>query len=86
VLRRLLADGRALHEVPVSLGREGLISRGVLDLLVLGDGTATVVELKTGRPTSGHDAQLAAYVSAATRLLPEKAVDGVLVYRGGGED
>jgi ATP-dependent helicase/nuclease subunit A len=69
------------HEVPVVLVEAGHVLRGAIDTLVTGpDGRVTVVEFKTGRRLEEHERQLAHYVEAASRLLPGRTVEGLLVY------
>jgi ATP-dependent exoDNAse (exonuclease V) beta subunit len=78
---RLLGSGERLHEVPFAWRRDGDIVQGTIDTLVRRGDDVTVVELKTGRRTPEHAAQLALYVEAARALFPAPArVDGVLVY------
>ena len=69
------------HEVPVVLGEAGHLLRGAIDTLATGPGSlATVVEFKTGRRLQEHERQLAHYVEAASRLMPGRTVEGLLVY------
>ena len=90
---RLFATGVRLHEVPFSLwrGAERLASpdpggttivQGTIDSLVLTEDRVTVVEFKTGRPTSSHRRQLEVYLDAGRALYPERVVTGVIVYPG----
>jgi len=87
-LHDLLASGRVVHEMPFSLradrdGEAPTIVRGVIDALVVGDDTVTVVEVKTGAPAAWHQAQLEVYVTAAQALFPDHVVSGVLVHPDG---
>jgi ATP-dependent helicase/nuclease subunit A len=77
-----LAGGRAFYEVPFSLRVDAqTIVRGSIDCLIeSGDGTISVVELKTGTARPGHEAQLGVYVQAARALFPDRNVEGLLVY------
>jgi ATP-dependent helicase/nuclease subunit A len=80
-LQPLLAAGhRWLHEVPFSMTGDGIVLRGVIDLLVVGDDRVTVVEIKTGARRPEHARQLEVYRAAAQRLFPERAADAVLLY------
>ena len=82
-LRRVLASGQALFEVPFSLRDDaaGLVVRGSIDCLAPGDaGGWIVVELKTGRRAWWHQAQLDRYVEAARALFPGSPITGWLVY------
>ena len=85
-VRDLFDWGPAWHEVPVSAGEDGVILRGAIDTLVVGPGSASVLEFKTGRASEAHHRQLARYVAAATRFLPGISVKGVLVYVKDEED
>ena len=84
----LLAAPELLAEVPFSVrmgdGDAAVMLRGTIDCLALGaDGTATVVEFKTGRQRDEHAQQLAVYIDAARRLFPERRVEGRLIYDDG---
>ncbi len=90
---RLFAAGERLHEVPFSLWRGGehpvtpdaggtTIVQGTIDSLVVTGDRVTVVEFKTGRPTSRHRQQLEVYLEAGRALYPERVVTGVIVYPG----
>jgi ATP-dependent helicase/nuclease subunit A len=71
---RLSADAEAGQPGPV-------VVRGSIDCLAtLPDGRVRVVELKTGRPQSWHQAQIDTYVRAARALFPGVRVEGQLVY------
>jgi len=69
----LLGSGQTFFEVPVSFvdpDRPGDLVRGVVDCLVLApDGTATVVEFKTGTPRPAHGAQAGLYARAMAAAL-----------------
>jgi ATP-dependent helicase/nuclease subunit A len=81
------AAGRAWHEVPISTREDGLVLRGAIDTVILGEGgRAVVLEFKTGRTAAGHQRQLARYVRAAARLLPGADIEGLLVYGEAAED
>lgn len=80
-VRALLAAGRAIFEVPYSAWTaDGSVVRGVIDCLLVSGDRVTVLEFKTGAALAAHEAQLAAYVSAAKGLFPGREVDGRLVY------
>jgi ATP-dependent exoDNAse (exonuclease V) beta subunit len=87
----LLDDAECEYELPFSLrpaasggsGTAGppVVVRGSIDCLARrADGTATVLELKTGRRRDWHQHQLDLYVRAARCLFPGLTVDGRLVY------
>jgi ATP-dependent helicase/nuclease subunit A len=88
----LMASGQRLYEVPFSMrlpreamgvdsGPEVVVLRGTIDCLVVGpDGTAVVIEFKTGRPRISHQQQLDIYVDAARLLFPGASVSGQLIY------
>jgi ATP-dependent helicase/nuclease subunit A len=82
-LRALFGSGLVAHEVDFSLRHtDGTIVRGAIDCLVQdpGSGRITVVEIKSGAPSSSHDEQLARYVAAARALFPGTGVAGRLIY------
>jgi ATP-dependent helicase/nuclease subunit A len=82
-IRALLAAGRHLHEVPVSLRVGEAVLRGAIDLLIVApDGRVAVVEFKTGARAEAHRRQLALYVEAVRGLFPGAIVEGCLVYAG----
>jgi ATP-dependent exoDNAse (exonuclease V) beta subunit len=75
--------GECLFEVPFSFKAPGeaTVLRGTVDCLVRGDdGSLTVFEFKTGRPSLDHRAQLDLYVAAIRALFPEATVEGRLIY------
>jgi RecB family exonuclease len=75
--------GDRFFEVPFSFrgSGEGTILRGTVDCLAkAAEGKLTVFEVKTGRPSADHQAQLDAYVAAIRALFPEAAVEGRLIY------
>jgi ATP-dependent helicase/nuclease subunit A len=85
-VRALFDDAEAWYEVPFSLDipseaeQGGLVVRGAIDCLLLRpDGDVVVVEIKTGKPATWHDAQLDLYVRAAHAMLPGARVRGVLL-------
>ena len=72
-VQALLDSGTCYFEVPFSLaapGRSGDVVRGTVDCLILGaDGSATVLEFKTGEARSEHLAQATLYGEAMAALL-----------------
>ncbi|HXG56787.1 MAG TPA: UvrD-helicase domain-containing protein [Vicinamibacterales bacterium] len=81
----LLEGASVLTEVPFSLrvasGEGTEIVRGTIDCLVEGaDGLVTILEFKTGRARTAHQAQLDLYVRAARALFPGRSVEGRLIY------
>jgi ATP-dependent helicase/nuclease subunit A len=78
----LLAEGQCFYEVPftVQTAAGGRPLRGVIDCLVVSEGTATVVEFKTGRPKAEHEAQAAVYREAIGTILPGMAAKVRIVY------
>jgi hypothetical protein len=93
----LLLDGAVCeYELPFSLrlaatgegGSAGppVVVRGSIDCLARrGDGTITVLELKTGRRHGWHLRQLDLYVRAVRCLFPELTIRGWLVYLDEGD-
>lgn len=85
-LRTLLGSGRAYFEVPFShalTGSDGSASlvRGVVDCLVVGeDGTATVIEFKTGLPAPAHETQALQYQAAIRAILGKNHVELKILY------
>ena len=78
-----LEAGEALFEVPFSvrLAASQPILRGTFDCLVRrADGSVTLLELKTGKPSPAHEQQLSTYLTAARALFPGTTVEGKLVY------
>ena len=72
---------RSFHEVPFSLQDGATTVRGTIDCLVLGaDRRVTVLEFKTGRPRPEHEAQIALYCLATSRMFPDCTVDSRLIY------
>jgi ATP-dependent exoDNAse (exonuclease V) beta subunit len=72
-----------LFEVPFSFRAPGdaTVLRGTIDCVARGnDGSLTVFEFKTGRPSPDHRAQLDLYVAAIRGLFPEATVEGRLIY------
>jgi ATP-dependent helicase/nuclease subunit A len=78
----LLGRGRPIYEVPFSARLDdGSIVRGVVDCLVRTvDGSAVVLEFKTGSGASWHERQLQIYVKAIGQAMPGTMVSGRLVY------
>ena len=80
VQEALSGDAR-FYEVPFSLRDECGIVRGTIDCLVQKADGVVVLELKTGRPRSGHRLQLELYVRAARQLVGNTVpVSGLLLY------
>jgi ATP-dependent exoDNAse (exonuclease V) beta subunit len=72
-----------LFEVPFSFRGPGdaTVLRGTIDCLTRGnDGSLTVFEFKTGRPSPEHRPQLDLYVAVIRELFPEANVEGRLIY------
>jgi ATP-dependent exoDNAse (exonuclease V) beta subunit len=70
-------------EVPLSFRRSGdaTVLRGTVDCLARApDGSLTVFEFKTGRPSPDHRAQLDVYVAAIRALFSGTRVEGQLIY------
>ena len=89
-VRAALDQATCLYEVPISIdapdgasGGGAVILRGVIDCLALRpDGSAVVLDFKTGAPRDADQRQLDAYVEAARGLCPGATVTGRLVYPG----
>jgi ATP-dependent helicase/nuclease subunit A len=84
IVAGLIDDGECLYEVPFSyepVDRPGEIVRGVVDCLVLSpDGSATVLEFKTGAPRAEHDVQAALYAAAIASALGMPQVGRHVLY------
>ena len=79
-VRSAIEAGTPLFEVPFSLrDSAGQIVRGSIDCLVMGE-QVTVLEFKTGAPQPEHRQQLELYVQAVTAMVPQRKVEGLLVY------
>ena len=80
----LLSAGRCYYEVPFSYdppSRPGERVRGSVDCLILGDdGTATVLEFKTGRPKPEHEAQARLYADALKAAFGHDRVSTHVLY------
>jgi ATP-dependent helicase/nuclease subunit A len=77
----LRAPERAARSGGQAERRAPSIVRGSIDCLIRNaDGSATVLEFKTGRPRPSHDRQLELYVRAARACLPDVTVEGKLIY------
>ena len=83
-VRGWLAAGKAHYEVPfsfISPAEPEVIVRGSIDCLVVHpDGTARVLEFKTGAPRPEHAQQLEMYLGAARHAFPGAILTGELVY------
>jgi ATP-dependent helicase/nuclease subunit A len=82
---RALASGERFYEVPFSYLVPGSeppeILRGAIDCLIRRkDGSALIVELKTGRRHAAHERQLDLYVRAVEASQPGVRVERMLVY------
>ena len=77
----LVAGAGLRHELPISWrGLDGEVVRAVVDLVVLRpDGSAVVVEFKTGTPRESDQRQLDAYVGGIRALLPGIFVQGRII-------
>ncbi len=80
----LLASGVCHFEVPFSFApsdRPGEVIRGVADCLVAHpDGTATLVEFKTGRPRPEHETQATTYATALAAVFGTAQIGVRIVY------
>ena len=55
---------------------------GKPDLVAVNGSSGTVVDVKTGRPSSAHEVQVMLYMYAASRALyPGRTFDGLVVYQ-----
>ena len=83
-VRDLLDGGTCHFEVPFSFepaDRPGDVVRGVVDCLVVApDGTATVLEFKTGEAHPEHQAQASLYAQAMADLLGLTTVRAAVLY------
>jgi RecB family exonuclease len=82
----LLASGTCHYEVPFSYvdpERPDVMVRGLVDCLVVrSDGTATVLEFKTGTTRPAHAEQVSAYVRALSAALPHLRISAKIMYSG----
>jgi hypothetical protein len=80
-LTALIRGADVQHEVPVSWrGADGGVVRAVVDMVARRpDGSATVVEFKTGAPRASDERQLEAYVRGIRALLPGIIVKGRVI-------
>jgi ATP-dependent helicase/nuclease subunit A len=79
----LLGSGDTHFEVPFSFAPRDsdAVLRGVIDCLVLApDGTATVIEFKTGAARPGHEAQADIYAQAVSAVLGGREVSVKILY------
>ena len=83
-VQAILTGGRCLYEVPFSYAppdRPGERVRGAIDCLVLAeDGSATVVEFKTGARRPEHERQVELYVQALRVALGHDRVQSRVIY------
>ena len=80
-VRELYATRRMLHEVPFTMKIDGRVLRGTVDCLVeTAPGRLMVLEFKTGRPRTEHQAQVNLYLQAMKGTFPDAAIDAKLVY------
>jgi ATP-dependent helicase/nuclease subunit A len=80
-VRSLYTSGERWHEVPFTMRLGESVWRGTIDCLVQTSPTSiTVLEFKTGRRRSEHEAQLQLYREAAGRLFPGMRIETQLVY------
>ncbi|HUR19219.1 MAG TPA: 3'-5' exonuclease, partial [Vicinamibacterales bacterium] len=83
-VRTWLAAGQVYYEVPFSFiapGEPGVMVRGSIDCLVVHpDGSARVLEFKTGVPQPEHARQLDLYLGAVRQTFAGATVTGELVY------
>ena len=78
---QLMAGGAVVFDAPYSmLDTGGRMVRGRIDCLVASTEGVTVVEFRTGLPSSEHQAQLETSLGAARAMFPGRTVDGRLVY------
>jgi ATP-dependent exoDNAse (exonuclease V) beta subunit len=83
-LQTLFAGAQVHYEVPFSLqlpDLAGAVVRGRIDCLaVRPDGSAVVIEFKTGAPSPAHEAQAALYCDAIRAMAPGREVRSALIY------
>jgi ATP-dependent helicase/nuclease subunit A len=85
-VRRWYGSGQVWHEVPFTMVKDGVRSRGSIDCLIvrlvapdqLQD--VTILEFKTGIPRSEHVEQVSLYKEAAAGIFRGAPVTGVLIY------
>jgi len=79
-----MAGGRCFYEVLFSYdppSRPGERVRGSVDCLILSDdGSATVLEFKTGRPRPEHEAQATLYAEAIRAAFGHDRVSARVLY------
>ena len=83
-VRALYQTGRALHEVPFTMSKDGRIVRGTIDCVVeTAPGAFTLLEFKTGRERPEDRQQVQLYLQAARRLFPGASIEARVVYAAG---
>ena len=79
-MNTLFRDGTLAHEVPFVFTNDEQTIRGTIDSLVLQHDRVTVVEYKTGAPSTTHRRQMEYYLQATRALFPHHDVEGLIVY------
>ncbi|MBI2841017.1 MAG: UvrD-helicase domain-containing protein [Acidobacteria bacterium] len=84
-LRRLLASGERIRELPFALlDDDSTLIRGVIDCLVMRPDECVVIDYKTGRRQETDIAQMRIYLKAIQKLVgPAVRVTGRLFYASG---
>jgi ATP-dependent helicase/nuclease subunit A len=77
----------AIVEIPINAdviinGKTFIIS-GVIDRLAVTEDTVYIGEFKTGKPSAGHDRQIALYHAALKQIYSERAIRGFVIYVDG---
>jgi ATP-dependent helicase/nuclease subunit A len=78
----LLRSGRILRAVPFALARGSTVVRGVIDLLVVKDGEATVIERLPGPPSAEDRIRMDTRLEFVETLEPGRGVKGIFIFPG----
>ncbi len=81
-----LRAGTQWQEVPLVFRDDRILWRGTADSVTASADRVTVLEWKTGGVSPRHQAQLLRYIQAVKALVPDRVVDGTVVYASSAAD